>query len=384
VLGYFLSPRIVLGVGAFEQLSSLGAERCWVLVDPALESAPRARRLVEELQKEAREVVVLPAPPGEPGTTSLETVTTSIVAAHPDWVVAIGGGSVIDLAKLAWISYERPGEPLEALTGPGALALRARARFVAVPTTCGSGSEGTGTAYLRRAEGGLLEISSRELIPDWAILDSGLLGSLPAAWVASTAADALAHAFEASLSEWANPISDAMARDAIGTILRELPKAVRHPDLDAPREQLQGAATLAGLAVANSQLGLVHALAHAAQARLGLPHSRLVAALLPYGLEFNFAAGRDRLVTLERVLGGGPLQSAHALGERIRLLWESTGLPRTLGSAGVEADRFASELENIVVDASRSPGLLSNPRVPTAEELRKLLTAAMNGSPVPP
>ncbi|MCI4363724.1 MAG: iron-containing alcohol dehydrogenase [Thermoplasmata archaeon] len=384
MLGYFLAPKIVLGVGAFEQLSSLGAERCWVLVDPTIASSPRARRLLEELGKEAGEVILHPAPPGEPTLASLEPVTASLTAARADWVVAIGGGSVLDLAKAAWLSYERPGEPLETFSGLGALGLRQRAHFAAVPTTCGSGSEATGSAYLRGESGTLLELSSRELVPDWAILDAGLLSTLPVAWIASTAADALAHAFEASLSEWTNPIGGAMARDAIATILRELPKAVRHPELEAPREQLQVAATLAGLAVANSQLGLVHALAHAAQARLDVPHSLLVAALLPYGLEFNFAAGRDRLAALERVLGGGPLQSAHALGERIRLLWESAGLPRTLGSAGVDPDRFAKELENIVSDAARSPALLSNPRVPTTEELRKLLGAAMHGSAVPP
>ncbi|MCI4334780.1 MAG: iron-containing alcohol dehydrogenase [Thermoplasmata archaeon] len=384
MLGYFLAPRVALGVGAFEQLSALGSHRSWLLVDPALAELPKVRLIEEELVKEGGTVVRWLAPPGEPTPGGLEQARASITSVQPDWVVAVGGGSVLDLAKWAWLAYERPDLPLAGGGPTEELGLRQRARFVAVPTTCGSGSESTGTAYLWDGEGGGRTVSSRELVADWVVLDPELLRSLPARWVASTAADALAHGLEALLSEWANPLSSAMAREAVGTILRELPKAVRHPETEEPRLQLQVAATLAGLAVANSQLGLVHALAHALGPRLGLAHSVAVAALVPYGAEFNFGAGRDRLATLERTLGAGPLQSGHALAERLRLLWESVALPRTLGAAGVTPERLGRHREAILTDALRSPALLSNPRVPTRQELERLLDAAMTGGPVPP
>jgi alcohol dehydrogenase class IV len=382
VLGYLLCPPVVLGVSAFEQLSALGSHRGWVLVDPALASSAKLRLYEEELRKEGGSVERCVAPVGEPTETALQTVQASLVTARPDWIVAIGGGSVIDLAKLAWVGYERR-EPLAVAEAPEEEPLvRRNARLVAVPTTCGSGSEANGMAYLHGPTGTRV-LESRELLPDWVLLDPDLLETLPPAWVASTGADALAHALEAILSEWSHPASAALAREAVAIIVQELPAAVRHPDRAGPRTQLQVAATLAGLAAANAQLGIVHALAHSAAPRLGLPHSRAVAALLPYGMEFNFPAARERIAPLEGALGGAAMQSASAFSGRLRTLWEAVGLPASLTAAGASPGRLATSRREILEEALRSPAMLSNPRLPQSEELGRLLDAAMGGGPLP-
>ncbi|HEV2448998.1 MAG TPA: iron-containing alcohol dehydrogenase family protein [Thermoplasmata archaeon] len=383
MLGYLLCPPVVLGVSAFEQLSSIGAHRAWLLVDPGLASAPKLRLYEEELRKEGGSVDRFVAPPGEPTEASLGAVQRALESSRPDWIVAIGGGSVLDLAKLAWVNYERPdGADLEPVT-EGELGLRRKARFVAVPTTCGSGSEVNGLAYLPAANGAR-GVRSRELLPDWVLLDPELLETLPPSWIASTGADALAHALESLLSEWSHPASAALAREAVGIIVTELPSAVRHPGRPEPRTQLQVAATLAGLAAANSQLGLVHALADAAGPRLGVPHSRAVAALLPVGMEFNFPAARDRIAPLEPALGGPAVQSAAAFAARLRTLGEAAGLPRSLEAAGASREALAAARADILTEALRSPAMLSNPRLPTPEELGRLLDAAMVGGALPP
>lgn len=383
MLGYLLCPPVVLGLSAFEQLSSIGAHRAWVLVDPGVASAPKLRLYEEELTKEGGSVERFVAPPGEATPASLAVVQRAIESAHPDWIVAVGGGSVLDLAKLAWMQYERPEGSALGAAFEGELGLRRKARFVAVPTTCGSGSEANGLAYLHSATGSR-GVSSRELLPDWVLLDPELLETLPAAWVASTAIDALAHALESLLSEWSHPASAALAREAVGIIVAELPAAVRHPGRPEPRTQLQVAAMLAGLAAANSQRGLVHALADALGPRLGVPHSRAVAALLPAGMEFNFPAARDRIAPLERTLGGAAVQSAVALSGRLRTLEEAAGLARSLEAAGASREALAAARGEILAEALGSPAMLSNPRLPTREELGRLLDAAMAGGSLPP
>lgn len=382
--GYFLAPRIAFGTPALEELRSLGAQRPWILMDASLRAAPLRTRIAEELEQGGAKPQFGSEVRAEPTLASVAGARGELEAARPDWIVAVGGGSTIDTAKAAWVGYARPDLPLESVNPLSELSLRAHSHFAVFPSTVGSGSECTGSAVLRGESGRLIEITSRELVPDWVFLQPELPALLPPALVASTAGDALAHAFESVLSEWASPLSDAVALEAMAVIFRELSRAVRHPDEAEPRERLQQAAALAGLASANSQLGLGHALAYAAGPRLGLAHAKVAATLLPYCLEFNFPASRARMSVLERVVGAGAVQSGNALAQRIRILWESVGLPRSLGSAGATQELFRREAPAIVEAASRSPHLLSNPRIPSGAELGTLLETAFTGSALPP
>ena len=381
--GFFTAPRIAHGPGAIEQLGALGLSRVALIVDPAVGESERTLRLREELAKSAARVERLATPAGEPTVASVETVATQLTALGPDGIVAVGGGSTLDLAKGAWVRSLHPVLPLVLFTPLTEVRLRVRARLVAVPTTAGSGSEATGSAYFHRPHQGLLEIATRELEPDWAILDPYFLTTLGPRSLALGGADALAHALDAIASEWSTPFTDALAREAIGLVVRELPRAVKRPDELEALGRLQCAAAMAGLAVANAQLGAGHALAHAVSAVTGLAHAAAVAVFLASVAEFNYPSARERFAGLQAAIGPGPLQSAPAFGGRWRALGEQVGLPRTLVEAGVDPARLLAHRDRILDLASASPSLLGNPRLPSRAELAEILRGA-SGVPMPP
>ena len=379
--GIFTSPAIAWGPGALEQLNDLGARKALLVVDPKIAREVRVQRVSEELVKGGGDVRTVTDVECEPTLASVERLVPGTAEFRPDWIVAVGGGSTIDTAKALWIRYAHPAAPLRPLSPLTQLGLRTVARFVAIPTTCGSGSEATWPAHLQGADARFVELASRELAPDWALLDPAFLTSLSPELHASTGADAIAHALEAVASSWANPFSDALALRALAIGLPALARVRRHPEEDLAGP-LQLAACQAGLAVANAQVGVGHALAHALGAELRLPHGRLVAALLPYVTEFNYPSARDAYATVAPIFGHAAGNLRTALSERLRAVWESAGLPRTLIEAGAPADRLREVRAAIAERASVSPGAMSNPRVPTAEELVRLLDAATTGAAV--
>ncbi len=381
MLGFFTTPRIALGPGAVQQLSALDARRTLAILDPGVAPTPAGVRAVEELRKMDGSVEVLTIPPGEPTVRTVEALVPAARSSTPDWIVAIGGGSTIDTAKALWIRGSHPDLAWESITPLTSLSLRERSRFAAVPTTHGSGSEGSWVAHLHGDDGGFLEVASRELVPDWAIVDPSFLTSLPARVAAETTADAISHALEAAVSEWANPFSDAHARAALSVGVPGLTRLGRKPDDDL-RESLLYASTQAGIAASNAQVGLTHALAHALSTEFAVPHARLAAPLLPPVVEFNFPSARDRYAALGPTLGVALVQNRYALSGALRSATEAAGLPKTLRDAGIPTSSLEGKLDVVVARALRMSGITSNPRVPSAAEAGLLLRAAAAGSPV--
>jgi len=326
-------------------------------------------------------VETLTIPRGEPTVRSVEALVPAVRSMTPDWIVAIGGGSTIDSAKALWVRGSHPDLAWDAITPLTALSLRDRTRFAAVPTTCGSGSEASWVAHLHADDRRFLEIASRELVPDWAVVDPSFLATAPARVVAETAYDALAHALEAAVSEWANPFSDAHARAALSVALPGLARLGKKPD-DELREALLYASTQAGIAASNAQVGLAHALAHALSTEFDLPHARLVGSLLPAVVEFNFPTARERYGALGPSVGVALVQNRYALSAALRTAADSAGVPKNLRDAGVPVAELEEKLDAIVARALRMPGVASNPRVPSAPEAGKLLRAAATGGPV--
>jgi alcohol dehydrogenase class IV len=382
MMGFGLSPRLCWGPGAIEQLSGLGARRVLIIADPGLLRTSRHRRILEEFQGMEAVVEAEATDPGEPTAQGVSRVAQRAREVTPDWIVALGGGSTIDTAKGAWVAYEHPEMSLTDPPPVLELGLRSRARFVAVPTTSGSGSDASWLARWRLPDGRAIELASRELVPDWVLLDPAFPATLPPALTAACGAESIAHALEAWTSPWANPFSDAFARDALARLGRDLPKVFRHGDDLEARFSVHFAATHAGIAGSNSQLGLAHALAGALGGAVDRPYGALLAAVLPYVVEFNFPAIRERLTLLDAPLVIGGAQSRTVLSDRIRSLWTTLGLPRSLEEAGAPAERLAPRLEAILGWTLRSSAAVANPRIASADELRALLDSAGRGLPV--
>lgn len=350
----FLSAgEVFAGVGAIGVLRTLPAARVAVLASRSLLRDPLAGPKLRDSVK-AQDVRVIEAPLGEPALDKLASVITEIADFGPDWIVAAGGGSVIDAAKLSWSFYEHPDLDVEKASRPFALPkLRGRARFTAVPTTSGSGSEVSSAALFSGADGkSKLVFVSHEFIPDIVILDPGLTTGLPASIVAAAGLDALAHAVESYVSRFENPLVDLIAEQAMRTLMRELPRTVSEPgDLDT-RLRVMSAAMMAGWVQNLKVPGVGHAIAHQLGA-FGIDHGTATGLMLAPAMRFN---ARDETVRCkyDRLAASAGLADANALIDAIAGLRAELGAPnplRTADMAGQE-ELAAAALEDMCARAN--------------------------------
>jgi alcohol dehydrogenase class IV len=373
VSGFFLSPRIAWGTGAVEQLSGLGSKRAFLLVDPTVAHHDGHRRVVEELAKSDTATTVEVASDAPHEVRYVERLFESLRPSPPDTIVAVGGGRTIDAAKAVRLRLGHPDFSfanvpplLEPPAGPSP-------GLVAVPTTSGSGAEASWAVDLRGEGGVPIELADRSYIPEWAIVDPALAASLPVDRVLDGAAETLALAGEAYLSAWANPLSDALALDAVTTVVQRLPHAIRWSDDPDARAALHYAATSAGLAASNAQRGLAHALAQALEVPTGLSYGRLLGIALPSVLEYDHPSARDRLETLGHRVAAADDRAATPFGQRVRRMFDQLHFPVSVRAAGVTMDGWEGRRAEIVAQAVRSPAVLANPRVPSPTEVGQLL-----------
>jgi len=374
---FFTSPSIAWGPGAVEQLSGLGARRAFVLVDPEVGRRSGHLRALEELGKSDTVIEVVSDTEAPDEASTAARLRDRIRAFDPDWIVAIGGGRTIDLAKGARLAFERPDLDLDAPPAVLGMPEPTRTRLAAIPTTSGSGSEVSWTVDLFSSAGAPLELADRALVPHWALVDGTFALSLPPTEIVSGALEAAALATEAYLSAWANPFSDALAVYAVSTVVARLPHAVRWSDDPEARTLLHYAATAAGLAASNAQRGIAHALARALVRPAELSYGRLLAIALPHVLEFDRPSARERIEALGAVAAPSDESPRLSFAVRLRRLYDGLGIPATLSAAGVSAERIRGVRDRIAADVLRSPATLANPRVPGVDDVRRLLDAVV-------
>ncbi len=374
---FFTGPAIAWGPGALEQLSALGARRALVVVDPAVAGGAGAQRVAEELARGGAQVDVLPRPAGPPSVAAVTAVRDRLAAGGAEWLVALGGGATLDVAKAARFLAEVPGLAPDAVPPIVELPAPPRCRLVAVPTTSGSGADASWVADLIGADGAPFELAHRALVPDWSLVDPVFAEGRTRAEIVAQGFEVVALAVEAYVSAWSNPFSDALATDAVRTVVDRLPRAVRWSDDPGSAADVHYAATAAGLAASNAQRGVAHALARALGRATALPYATLLGIVLPYVLEFDRPGCRDRLEALAALLPPAADGSRPALPQRLRRMGEALDVPATLADAGAEPRDVEGARAAIVRDTLRSPAVLANPRVPTPDEVGALLGALL-------
>ena len=226
---------------------------------------------------------------GDPTSASVRKVAEKLLDVAPDWIIACGGGSVLDCAKLAWAMYEHPGLEFTEYATPYTLPqLRSKARFIAIPTTGGSGSEASVAAVVTdESQMRRIPVVSEEFIPDLVILDPALTTSVSPGITVYTAIDAFTHAVESYCSTMNNQLTNSYAVMAGRMIVEHLQTAVSEPEnLDA-REHLQYAAMYGGIAQNMTSVGAAHALSHALGATMKIPHGLANTIVLPSVLRLN-------------------------------------------------------------------------------------------------
>jgi aldehyde dehydrogenase (NAD+) len=280
-----------------------------------------------------------------------------------DCLVSVGGGSVIDTAKGMAIVIKEGGK-LQDYSGMQVLS-RPQTPHIVVPTTAGTGSEVTWAAVIKDWDNNAKELfCDYFIIPNKAVLDPTMIAGLPPLLTASTGMDAFTHAVEAIHALQRQPITDAMALHSIRLITKYLPRCVEQGDDLVARGQQQIAATMAGVAFGNAQVGLVHAMAHSVGALFEVPHGLANAILLPYVMHFNLEECADRYAMVAEAMGLGAwnLPELEAGKKAADAVWELTkkiGLPQKLREVGVPEDGLAT-----AADLSLSDGaIVYNPRM---------------------
>jgi alcohol dehydrogenase class IV len=293
----------------------------------------------------------------EPEAELVDHCAAAARTAHADVLVALGGGSVIDLAKAAAALTPAGGLLADYLSIDPAPAPAEALPVIAVPTTAGTGSEVSDVAVFAH-DSGKAALFGPALRPRLAVVDPDLAVGSPASLTAACGADALGHAIEACVSRRTNPLATLLAAEAVTLIVQNLPPAVVDPKAVAPRESLALAATLAGAAFSSAGVAGAHAVAQALGVVLGLPHGRAVALALPPVLRFNAAACVEQYTRLARGCG---LPDAEAFLGRVRELLASVGLSEKLALPPAVVDQLVSAAQAARVPLVQNPVRLDEP-----------------------
>jgi alcohol dehydrogenase class IV len=379
--------QVLFGAGMAPAAGPIAAgygRRVMVITDPTIAATEGFATVRDALSK--LDVVVFSDAAVDVPASAVDAAVALGAEREPDAIVAVGGGSVIDLAKVTALLLTHPGPlsryyPVQSVPGP-VLPL------IALPTTAGTGSEATPVSVI--ADGATqmkVGVASPHLIPRHAICDPLLTVGAPPTVTAHSGIDALSHAVEAYMAARETPspalvlgrpqvgknlLSDALALTAAREIAANLVRAVEDgSDIEARSGMLYGS-LLAGIAFGNSGVSAAHALQFAVGAATHTSHGLGTGLLLPYVMEYNRPARVAELEALSEILGGGdPVTAVHELGLRI-------GLPASLAEIGVERDDVRG-LAEASVGIKRL--IDNNPRPLDVDALESILTAAWHGEP---
>lgn len=373
--------RIVSGPGAARELDTLcvplGIRHPLLVTDPGLVAIGLVQPLQQALEAAGLDVVLFDQVREDPPESVVEAAAELARREGADGVIAVGGGSSMDVAKVVAALLDGR-QPLADMYGVDQLR-GGRLPLILVPTTAGTGSEVTPVAVLTTGKTTKAGVSSAVLLPDVAVLDPDLTLGLPPAVTAMTGVDAMVHAIEAYTSRHRkNPISDTLARSALSLLARNIRTAVHDGgNRDARGAMLLGAMQ-AGQAFANAPVAAVHALAYPLGGHYHIPHGLSNSLVLPSVLDFNAPVASHLYAELAELVVGQPVAGSdeaktRALIDALRELIDDVALPATLSAAGVRAE----DIDRLAADAMLQQRLLvNNPREVALEDARAIYQAA--------
>jgi alcohol dehydrogenase class IV len=374
----FHSPtKIIFGEGtsatSSDVIKELGGSKVLVVTDAVLLKTGVAGPIIDTLTQDGSlAVTVFSDVPSDSDVDSVKKGTEVARSLGCNSVLAIGGGSVLDTAKVVNICLTFGGDILE-YQGLNNLTNKLLPH-IAIPTTSGTGSEVSMVAMVKdKAERKKLLFGSRFIAPDVAILDPTLLLTLPSRLTAATGMDAVTHAIEAYSSVVvASPITDLLCLQALNMLFAYLPTATKSGgDLEA-RAQTLVASTMAGIAFTNTGVGIVHALAHATGGQFGTHHGTTNSIFLSHGMNFNIDTIPDRYAQISRFLKFSSSTvddiAARELIKKVEELNVELGLPRRLRDIGVPV-LSQNEIEELAEVASTDPAIMFNPKEATLADI---------------
>lgn len=402
-------PKIYFEKGATQYLEKMpDISRVMIVTDEAMVKLGYVEKVAYYLRKRKNPVSVeiFSDVEPDPSVDTVERGTRMMTQFKPDCIIALGGGSPMDAAKAMWLFYEYPDTSFDSLKQKF-MDIRKRiykyprlgknAKFVAIPTTSGTGSEVTSFAVITDKNKGNTKypLADYELTPDVAIVDPDYVYSLPKTAVADTGMDVLTHAIEAYVSVMANDFTDGLALKAIQLVFDNLEASYHKADPYA-REKMHNASTIAGMAFANAFLGINHSLAHKWGGQYHTAHGRTNAILLPHVIRYNaqqptkfasfpkyshFVADK-RYADIARLLGlqaRTTEEGVTSLINAIRQLNLSLQIPESFQALGFDAADFESRVDQLADRAFEDQCTTANPRMPLVTELADVYRNAFYG-----
>ena len=376
----FVIPEVIFGIGTLAEVGAavrrVGGYRPLLISDPGVLAAGWVERAVPHLTDVRIRSRLWHDLTPNPKDFEVEAAFESYREMDCDALLAIGGGSCIDVAKAVAVLSGNGGRILD-YEGIDR-ATRPIPPMVMVPTTGGSGADVSQFCVVTDTTRALkATIGGRALVPEISITDPRLLTTMPPELAAHTGLDALSHAIESCVSDACDFLSKVHAVAAIEALVEYLPRSVEDPlDLDA-KEAVARASLQAGLAFTNALLGATHAIAHQIGGALDLPHGLLNAILMPHVMRFNAETHAERYVDVAAGLGIPvdnltPAAAAEAATQRVEALADSFGIPAGLRALGVDPADFDRFAHNSLRDAY----ITTNPRPVDEDDVRRICDAA--------
>lgn len=406
-----LPPKIYFEPQAIRYLASMpDVHRVTVVTDATMTRLGFVNRVTRVLQRRPEPVTiqVIDNVEPEPSIDSVQVGARLMRDFRPDTIIALGGGSPMDAAKVMWLLYEHPDTDFadmrhkfsdirkRAFRFP---VLGARARLVCVPTTSGTGAEVTPFAVISDpATGRKYPLADYALTPSVAVIDPLLTTDLPPALAADSGFDALTHAIEAYVSVYANDFTDGLALHAIRLVFDNIEPAVTdRANCPEAREKMHNAGTIAGMAFGNAFLGIVHAMSHTLGATFHIAHGRTNAVLLPHVIRYNGTVptkltgwpkyesyrAPERFQDIARTLGlpaATPEDGVESLARAVERLRDAVGIEPSFRFLGVDERSFLDALPQLALNAYEDQCAPANPRMPMLDDMQDIMRAAYYGT----
>ena len=366
----FITPnKVITGVDCFDELgresAGLGTRALLVTGKTAIKAAGIAGRAVSLLRDQSVDSVLFAEAEPEPDILTVDAGRKACGDGGCDLVVGIGGGSALDVAKaIAGLANEpAPTEEYH----EGREIKEDGLPCVAVPTTSGTGTEVTKNSVLTNGRRKVKKsIRADSMVPPVAIVDPRLTVTMPPHITAHTGLDALTQAIESFLSKNATPLTEGLSLHAVRLICASLEQAVQDGDDLRARESMSYGSLMAGLALANARLGVVHGIAHPLGARYGIPHGLVCGILLPPAMRLNSTVSREKLDLISQIVGQDAITFVEGLLERV-------GVPADLREYNLAEEDFPA----IVAESMPSGSLKANPKTVAEQDVLEILKQVM-------
>ena len=392
----FNTPKIFMGPNALPKGKGIGSspigfigakcskKRAIIITD---EFAKRfSSRVIKALEVGGFETQVWSNALPEVPLSNVKECSEIMCQFNPDLIVALGGGSVIDGAKAAWIYYERPDiTDLRLLSPFEPLGLRKKALLVAIPTTSGTGSECTSNAVISDTEENRkIPIANSDLLPDFAILVPEFTMTMPPKLTVGTGLDVLSHAMDAIMSPTASDLSDAINLSAIKMVFKFLPRAYRHGQDREARFRMLVASSLAGIGIQTSGAALTHSFGHSLGSLFHIHHGLAVGIFIPFVFQFYQKVSDKYLEICDalKIEGKTKQERFNGLMGKVRTLFEELDVPLNLKDLDISEENLEKNIEKLTLFTYEDIDSFFSPRPITIDQCKELFRYALEGKDI--